>query len=289
MKLKSFAKINLGLEVLRKREDGYHDIRTLFQSISLYDEIEAEKLKDRRIIIAGTGEKIPCDERNLMHRAASVLQRRFSVNKGILFKIKKNIPIGKGLGGGSSNAAVALLLLNKLWEIKTDFVTLDAVAKQIGADVPYFLRGGFCLGTNRGDKIYPLKDLPCFYCLLIFPEFPISTAYIYSNHRVDSLTSGDKESKIIKFLEKQIFSILENDLEETIFRPYPQLADLKQILLKEGAEVSLVSGTGSTIFGIFSSRQQAERARSKLGRTWTAMIVETVGRNRYREESLAGV
>ncbi|MFW6160088.1 MAG: 4-(cytidine 5'-diphospho)-2-C-methyl-D-erythritol kinase [Acidobacteriota bacterium] len=289
MKIKSFAKINLGLEVLGKRSDGYHDIRTLFQSVSLYDELEAETLEDERIVISGTGENIPWDRSNLICQAARLLQKQFAVGKGAFFRVKKNIPPGKGLGGGSSNAAMVLFFLNKLWDIKADPVTINEIARQIGADVPYFLRGGLCLGTERGDVVSPLQDKAGFYCLLIFPEFRISTHYIYQQHLSCSLTSDYKDSKIIRFLAENKFSILENDLEETVFRSHPQLADMKQTLLSQGAELSMISGTGSTVFGIFLSRQQAARAREKLGQAWHAVIVEPVDRTRYWEECHAGV
>ena len=253
MRIKSFAKINLGLEVIRKREDNYHEIRTLFQTIDFSDTLQFLPASNNKILLKGNDGSIPWDKENLIFKAAALLKERFSISEGIEIHTKKNIPPGKGLGGGSSNAAMTLFALNKVWDLHLERKELVELGKMLGADVPFFLEGGLCLGLDRGDNIIPLPDLEAILCILALPSFSILTAQVYSKFR-SSLTSEDKDSKIIRFLEDRKFGVLENRLEETIFSLYPQLKVIRSLLRRQGSELSLVSGTGSAVFGLFRDK-----------------------------------
>lgn len=286
MKARSFAKINLGIEILGRREDGYHEIRTLFQTIDLCDTLDFFPLADRKVRLSGTDPSVPWDENNLVFRAARLLQQSFPDAGGAEVRVRKNIPAGRGLGGGSGNAALALYALNKMWDLGLDLRRLHPLARQLGADVPFFLEGGLCLGQARGDEVSPLDDLPLLYCVIALPSFPVSTAEIYGRMR---LTSTVKDSKINRFLARGEFGRLENRLEETIFSLYPRLRAIKRSFLRQGAILSLVSGTGSAVFGLFEEREIAARALAVMGRTEQTLLVETVSRERYWKSATAGV
>lgn len=288
MRIKSFAKINLGLEVRGKREDNYHEVRTLLQTINFFDVLEFRSIGQDKILLKGDDKTISWERENLIFRAALLLKEQFQVSKGIEINVTKNIPPGKGLGGGSSNAAMTLHVLNKSWGLRLGKKALKNLGKQLGADVPFFLEGGLCLGLERGDEITPLSDTATLSCLLILPSFSIQTAHIYS-HFALSLTSHDKDSKIIKFLDNREFNLLENRLEETIFRFYPQLKAIKRLLRDQGSELPLVSGTGSAVFGLFLEQEKAEQALRKVKKDYTSLLVETLPRERYWRSLKTGV
>jgi len=286
MKYRSFAKINLGIEVLGKREDGYHEIRTIFQAVDFGDVLDFRPLGGREIRLSGTDASIPWDGRNLVYRAAALLQQDYPGAGGVEVRVTKNVPAGKGLGGGSSNAAITLYALNRLWELGLEKSRLQEYGRRLGADVPYFLEGGLCLGEGRGDVITPLPDLPVFYCVLALPSFPILTSDVYGRLR---LTSPAEASKMSRFLARREFGRLENKLEETVFSLYPRLKAIKSSFLHKEAVLSLVSGTGSAVFGLFEDRDKAARALADIGRTEEALLAETLSRERYWKRATAGV
>ncbi len=288
MRIKSFAKINLGLEVIGKRKDGYHEVRTLLQAVDYFDVLELRSTPDNRITLHGDDPALSWGEDNLIFRAALLLKKNFRVSKGVEIRVTKTIPHGKGLGGGSSNAAMTLYALNKHWGLGVEKKALMEFGKELGADVPFFLEGGLCLGTGRGDDIVPVPDLDPLPCLLVFPEFSISTFSIYGQFQLP-LTSHSKDSKIIKFLDNRELGSLENELEETVFRPHPQLKVIKNLFRNHGAELSLVSGTGSAVFGLFSDKGKAEQVLEELGKSYPSLLVETLSRERYQEIIKLGV
>ena len=288
MNIKSFAKINLGIEVLRKRADGYHEIRTLFQTIRFFDEIDFKPRRDGRITLCGDREDVPWDERNLIHRAARLLKEKYGVDRGVGISVTKRIPPGKGLGGGSSNAAVTIWALNRVWSLGLNKAGLMALGRTLGADVPYFLEGGLCLGEGRGDRVRPLDDFPPLPCCLVFPPFAISTAEAYGRCR-PRLTSGSEPSKITQFLARKDFGLLENDLEAAAFELNPRLKDFKNLFRRDETLLSLVSGSGSTVFALFPDRDKAGRVFKDAQREATALLVETLPREQYWKELVAGV
>ena len=287
MTVRSFAKINLGLEIVRKRPDGYHDIRTLFQTVSLADEIDLEAAPDGVLDLAGDDAAIAWDRTNLVHRAARLLQGGAGTARGAKITVRKRIPAGRGLGGGSSNAATTLLGLNGLWALGLGAGDLARLARGLGADVPYFLQGGLCLGEEIGDRLTPLPDLAPLACLFVFPPFPIATPSIYAG--VDgSLTSPGKVSKIMRFLESGDFGLLENDLEHVIFRAHPELERWTGFFRDQGALVSQVSGSGSAVYGLFPDTASAEAARRRLPGETDVRLAATLPRESYWAQLGAG-
>jgi 4-diphosphocytidyl-2-C-methyl-D-erythritol kinase len=287
LKIKSFAKINLGLEVLGKRADGYHDLRTLYQSVNLFDQLTFKPGGGEGIVLGGSDSRIPWDERNLIFRAAAELKKRFGIARGIEIWVDKNIPSGQGLGGGSSNAAVTLYALNRLWELDVGKNELAKTGKALGADVPYFLEGGLCLGTGRGDELVLLEDMIPRSCLLYLPDISLLTARVYG--QLPPLTSEDKESRINKFLNNLEFRILENGLEETVFGIHPQLRDIKCLFYELGSELSLVSGSGAAVFGLFQDKEKALGIYERLKNKYPLCLVETLSRARYWDSIEVGV
>jgi 4-diphosphocytidyl-2-C-methyl-D-erythritol kinase len=288
MRYRSFAKINLGIEVLGKRDDGYHEIRTLFQTVSLFDQLTFFPRARNEIILKGDDKTIPWNGANLIHKAAVLLKQRHGIETGVEIHVTKKIPAGKGLGGGSSNAAITLLALNQLWRLQLEKEAFRDLGVLLGADVPFFFEGGLCLGQGIGEDLDVLEDLdPCF-CVLAFPSFSISTASAYNGFSA-SLTSQDKDSKIIKFLDSRDLGFLENDLEEIAFRTHPQIKAIKNLIQKQGSELCLMSGSGSAVFGLFRQKEMAEKTRRMLEREQSAVVVTTLSRADYWRELRTGV
>jgi 4-diphosphocytidyl-2-C-methyl-D-erythritol kinase len=288
MRIRSFAKINLGLEIVRRRSDGYHDIRTLFQSVDFFDTLEFVNRNDGEISLRGTDSSVLWDEENLIYQAASLLKKRAGQGLGVDIFVEKNIPAGKGLGGGSSNAAMTLYALNELWGLALQKETLMRLGRTLGADVPYFLMGGLCLGTGRGDDLKPLADLDPMPCLLVLPGQFLSTASVYNRVPVP-LTSKDKGSKIMQFLKRRDFRPLQNDLEEIVFRIQPQIKALKSVIQNLRPELSLISGSGSAVFGLFKEKETPSALLDKPVEGGAALLVETLSRERYWSGIRAGV
>lgn len=286
--LESFAKINLGIEILGKRHDGYHEIRTLFQTVDLFDLLTFCSLPRDTVILRGDDRTIPWDSSNLIHKAASLLKSRYAIEAGAEIHVTKNIPPGKGLGGGSSNAAVTLLALNELWRLGLEKKTLRKLGALLGADVPFFFEGGLCLGRGKGEDLTLQKDLDSYACVIALPSLLISTASVYERLPA-SLTSRHKDSKIIKFLDSRDLGLLENDLEETVFRTYPQIEAIKNLIQEQGSELTLMSGSGSAVFGLFRDRKKAERTLILLRKVQEAVVVSTLSRADYSKRLLTGV
>ncbi|MFC2160298.1 4-(cytidine 5'-diphospho)-2-C-methyl-D-erythritol kinase [Acidobacteriota bacterium] len=287
MRVRSFAKINLGLEVIRKRPDNYHDLLTLFQCVDLCDILDFVPNAQGKICLKGKHPELPWDKKNIIYQAAALLKERFHVSSGVEIHVRKNIPVGGGLGGGSSNAAMTLHSLNTIWDLRCSKEELEDVGRMLGADIPYFLNGGLCLGQGKGDELIPIEDLDPFYCVLVFPELSIMTSSIYK--RLSTLTSEDKKSKIIKFLNNLEYGSLENGLEETIFFVHPQLREIKRLFYKMGAELSLVSGSGSTVFGLFLQEKKALEAYNRLKKTVSLSLVKPLSRAQYWDSINVGV
>ena len=277
----SRAKINLCLEVLGLRKDGYHDICSVFQSVSLRDRLVFRPRSDDRILLSCDRKGIPLGRKNLVVRAAELLRSRI-VDSGLgsgrplgaSISLRKKIPAGAGLGGGSSNAAATLRALLKLWKIKGfRDADLTDLAAEIGSDVPFFLTGGTCLITGRGERIKRLQALPKLHLVIIFPGGPVSTAWAYS--RINSaLTKRPKYSKIWLGLVQgrpdavAVSRSLHNDLERAVLPEHPAISRAKDGLAGAGALNSLMSGSGSAVFGIFPDRASARKAWRLLSRRW---------------------
>jgi len=287
MTVRSFAKINLGLEIVGRRPDGYHDIRTLFQTVTLADELDIAPAPDGRFELSGDDPSIAWDASNLVARAARLLRAETGTGRGARTAVRKTVPAGRGLGGGSSNAAAALVALDRFWDLGLGTARLAPLAGRLGADVPFFLHGGLCLGEGIGDRLTPLPDLAPLPCLFVVPPYPIPTPSIYAG--VDpALTSPGKVSKIERFLGSGDFGLLENDLERVIFRAHPELERWTCFFRERGALVSQVSGSGSAVYGLFPDTASAEAARRRLPDGTDARFAATLPRESYWAQLGAG-
>ena len=267
MKIYSPAKINLRLEVLKKREDGYHEIRGIFQKINLADEIEVSLSRVEGITLFCSDPELPTGEDNLAFKAALLILSQTRKKAGIRITIDKKIPLSSGLGGGSSNAASVLVALNSLMKLNLSSEMIMVMGRRLGADVPFFLfPKKTALAAGIGEKLEAMVLKPRLYLVLVNPGIPISTAFAYQRLNRE-LTKRTKD--IINIPTKiegltDLLPLLSNDFEEVIFPLYPEIKEIKERLVREGAEGSLMSGSGSTVFGIFAGRREALRAYQRL-------------------------
>jgi 4-diphosphocytidyl-2-C-methyl-D-erythritol kinase len=253
MKLLAPAKVNLYLEVLSKREDNYHNIQTIFQSISLYDTLIFSKRDDEEINI-DCNLDIPFKE-NLIYRACQILREYSGYSRGIDIVLRKRIPLSSGLGGGSSDAATTLLGLNRIWNLKLRREELFRLGEKLGADVPYFILKGTVFAEGIGSKLTLLNPLSKTWLVLICPKLEISTKWVYENTKI-KLTKKRLNIKIyLKSYKQNFISLLKNSLEEVVIRRHPFLEEIKRKLLEQGAVGSLMSGSGPTIFGIVPDKE----------------------------------
>ena len=287
-RLRALAKLNLELKVLPQRPDGYHELRTIFQTISLADRQDIEYLPGRKTKIA-----VECDVAipdNLAERAAAMVMEETGARGLVQISLLKRIPMGGGLGGGSSDAAAVLLALPVLAGRVIPLPRLIDIAGQLGSDVPFFLLGGTAVGLGRGAEIYPLPDYPAHHALVLVPQLHVSTAEAY--RALDPKLTSLRASPIINSFQSRAWnpagmlsapglSFCENDFEGVVFERHPELKSLKSKLQRTGAKFAMLTGSGAALFGIYESRQEAWRAAGSF-KDVTAFPVELVSRNRYR-------
>ena len=254
MRLKSYAKINLILNVLGKRNDGYHDILTVFQHIDLADNIALENHSQKKITISCNIKELE-NEKNLCYKTARLLLDNFGIEKGVAIRIDKKIPLGSGLSGGSSNAAVVLKGLNSLWNLNIPLPDLMKIGQEIGMDVGFHLVGGTCLGSGRGEIIKKLKNLDRHYLVLIYPGFEISSKNMYANLRYDLIAGSQNHQRLPEFLKTYDLCFLNNDFEYTIKELYPEIYAVKEKL----GPNALLSGSGSCVFGLYKIQDEAQK------------------------------
>ena len=284
--LPAFAKINLDLRVLGTRPDGFHDLKTVFQSLALFDTVTVTA---RRGPLAVTCDEpdIPTDRRNLVWKAASLLHR---VNTGkstpprdIAIDLRKRVPSEAGLGGGSANAAMTLLALNALWKMELTPDSLARIGGRLGADVPYFMIGGTALGLGRGDDIYPLSDMPPVHVVILRPGFGVATADAYGWFD-EELRRPLKEpaARAMPAGWPAWSFTLRNDLEIPVVRHHPAIGRIKQSLIDAGAAFAAMSGSGSAVFGLFERAEAARRTANDLARPgWLSLHTRTLTRKEY--------
>jgi len=265
--LRSFAKINLGLHVLGKREDGYHELRTLFQVIDFHDLLTIERTRKFGIDFESDSPGIN-PQSNLVVDAIQAVCRLAGFQPRFRVRLKKKIPLGGGMGGGSSNAASVIWGLNRLLKLNLPIGDMLDLGGGLGSDICFFLVGGLALGIGRGSEVYPLPDLPRRTLLLAVPSFPVSTPHAYSRLSL-ALTKTHKISKIPVFCSDCLDYLgqskqIRNDFEQVVFEDYPSLRRLRGQLLKGGAEMAAMTGSGSVVYGVFNSRQVRDRAISEL-------------------------
>jgi 4-diphosphocytidyl-2-C-methyl-D-erythritol kinase len=291
VRVPAYAKLNLGLRVLYRRPDGYHELRTVFQTISLADRLEIAFKPSRvtRIEIEGTPEIVD----NLVGRACKLTLEDLKIHADVSFYLKKKIPMGAGLGGGSSDAAAVLLALPVLAGKTLPPDRLLAIASELGSDVPFFLHGGTALGLGRGEELYPLPDRPVTRGLLVVPPVHSSTAEAYRDLS-PTLTSIRLQNKLFKFqqeiwqqeirpgsAEGDVATVDENDFEEVVFARHPELKQIKQRLRRFGAKPAAMTGSGSAVFGVFADASQLDRARKSFPDS-TVFSISFLSRAQYR-------
>jgi 4-diphosphocytidyl-2-C-methyl-D-erythritol kinase len=286
MRVKSYAKINWALDVLFKREDGFHELRTIYQTVSLHDTLTFTKT-DGAIEIICSDARVPTDETNLVYKAAQALREATGTKAGARIEIEKRIPVAAGMGGGSSNAAATLLGLQKLWQVEMNDRTLTGIAARLGSDVPLFLTGGTLLGIGRGEEVYPLAEVECNDLLLVNPGIAVSTAQAYQ--KLSRLTRQESP-RIIPFAffaAKDIHRLplsAQNDFEAVVLVEHPEIAEVKHSLIELGAQHALMSGSGATVFAVFDNLETSERARDAMrAKGYWSTCAKTINRDEYKK------
>ncbi|HKC64837.1 MAG TPA: 4-(cytidine 5'-diphospho)-2-C-methyl-D-erythritol kinase [Pyrinomonadaceae bacterium] len=288
--LPSFAKINWRLRVLGRRPDGFHELRTIFQTITLHDKLSFTARDDEQLQLTCDSPEIPVDESNLISRAARALLNQFDIRKGASIHLEKNIPVEAGLGGGSSNAAIAMLGLVRLWQIETSKEELTKIGAQLGADVPFFLTGGTALGTGLGTDVKPINEVTAEHLIIVKPAAKVSTAEAYKLINARALTKEDSDTILSiscadeKFEDSHPYA-LHNDFEPVIFKMKPEIERAKSALIEAGARTALLAGSGSSVFGVFDSGQEQERAFESLREqsSWRIIKCATLARSEYKQ------
>jgi 4-diphosphocytidyl-2-C-methyl-D-erythritol kinase len=293
--VRAHAKINLDLRVLGPRLDGYHELRTVYQTIALHDVLECVP-REGPLAIECDAAGVPLDGSNLVWRAAEALWRalrRRTPVRDVLIRLHKNIPLQAGLGGGSADAAAALMALSRLWKVPVRPAQLTDVAATLGADVPFFLAGGTALGLGRGDEVYPLADLPRHWIVLLVPGFGVSTADAYSwydSERDLSRGGGAREPQHVPGPWPSRAAQMINDLEPAIARHHPEIDHMRTALRRAGALAAAMSGSGSAVFGLFQKRADALAAVDGLsGSGWRVILTESLDRGEYARRSRPAV
>lgn len=268
MQMKALAKINLGLDVLRKREDGYHDVRMIMQTISLSDTLTFEKIPEKTIRIHTDAEGIPTDHRNLIWKAAELLMEEFDLKEGLDVVLEKVIPAAAGMAGGSTDAAVTMIAVNDLFHLGLSKEELMERAVKIGADVPYCILGGTALAEGIGEKLTILNQMPDCFIVVAKPPVDVSTALAYGNLQKEDLQAHPELDKQLTALQggnlKELAECMQNAFQKGIESRFPIVKDLCKALKESGAVNAIMSGSGPTVFGVFTEKESAEQAIDNL-------------------------
>ena len=270
LKLKAYGKINLALDVLRKREDGYHDVRMIMQTVGIYDQLELQATRKPGIAVETNLSYLPVNENNLVYQAAKLLMDEFSVKSGIHITLRKFIPVAAGMAGGSSDAASVLFGVNKMFNLGLSREELMKRGVKIGADVPYCLLRGTALSEGIGEKLTPLPAMPQCRVLIVKPGISVSTKLVYENLNINA-RSGDCHPDIdgmVQAIQKQdlqeVAKKFGNVLELVTAKKYPIIEEIKAVMKKNGALNALMSGSGPTVFGLFTDERAAQKAYEEL-------------------------
>lgn len=266
MRLKALAKINLGLDVLRRKEDGYHEVKMIMQTINLHDQIHMKKIEENEIRIRTNLYYLPNNENNLAYKAAKMLKDEFNLPGGVSINLKKVIPVAAGMAGGSSDAAAVLFGMNKMYGLKLSMQELMDRGVKLGADVPYCIMRGTALAEGIGEKLTKLPAMPKCHILIAKPPINVSTKFVYENLHANDLKPEDHPP-----VDAQLEALKEGDLEKLVANmgnvlervtvpEYPVINEIKQLMLDHGALGSMMSGSGPTVFGIFTSYTKAKEA-----------------------------
>lgn len=266
--LKAYGKVNLGLDVLRRREDGYHEVRMIMQTVKVFDRLTFSELKEDTIRISSNLQYLPVNEDNLIYRACALMKEKYQIQTGVHIHLEKHIPVAAGMAGGSADAAASLIAMNKMFGLKVSQKTLMEYGLRLGADVPYCIMRGTALSEGIGEVLTKLPPMPDCYMVIAKPPFSISTKMVYENLHADQLTRHPDIDGMIDSLKRHdlygITERMENVLETVTIKRYPDIAAIKEKMLQEGALNALMSGSGPTVFGIYTEEVQAKAAMQRL-------------------------
>lgn len=290
MRLRALAKINLGLDVVRKREDGYHELRMIMQTINMYDQLEMEISEEAGIHITTNLPFVPTNENNLVYKAAKLLMDEFHVEQGLCVNLQKFIPVAAGMAGGSSDAAAAMIGVNRLFQLGLSVKELMERGVKVGADVPYCLLRGTALAEGIGEKLRALPACPDCYVLIGKPGISVSTKFVYENLHANELKEHPPIDRMLEAIQwhnlNKLADLMGNVLETVTIPRYPVIEEIKNHMKEHGALNAMMSGSGPTVFGLFDDRQMAEYAcealrESRLAKT---VFLTTVFNNRGRRK-----
>lgn len=261
---KAYAKINLGLDVLKRRPDGYHEVKMIMQTVGIYDELSFAKSEEPGIHLTVNNEELPCDKNNLIYKAAELVMSTYDIKEGVKISLCKNIPIAAGMAGGSTDAAAVFHGMKELFDLPMDIEEMKKLGVKIGADVPYCMVGGTALSEGIGEILTTLPAPPKAYLVIAKPDINVSTKFVYENLHADTLTCHpDIDGMVLSLKESSLKGItdrLGNVLETVTVKEYPIITEIKDTLKENGAENALMSGSGPTVFGIFKEEETARRA-----------------------------
>ncbi|WJP97748.1 4-(cytidine 5'-diphospho)-2-C-methyl-D-erythritol kinase [Macrococcus bovicus] len=262
------AKINLTLDTLYKRDDGYHEVEMIMTTVDLNDRLTLEKRADKKIVLKVEHRYVPTDHRNLAYKAAKLMIERYQLDRGVTITLDKTIPIAAGLAGGSSDAAATFRGMNRLFELNLSLETLSELAAEIGSDIPFCVYGKTALCTGRGEKLQPLPKPPAAWVVLAKPDISVSTADVYGALRIDEKGEKIATEDCVRALEEGNYSLLVNSLgnrlEEVTIDMHPIIQTLKETMLKAGIDATMMSGSGPTVYGLASKERQAKSVVNAL-------------------------
>lgn len=266
--IRAMGKINLGLDVVRRMENGYHQVKMVMQTVNVYDELAFLRKKEKGIRIETDVPGVPVDKRNLIYKAASLLESRYPFPEGVSVRLVKQIPMAAGMAGGSADAAATFVGLNRLFSLGLSQETLQEMAVHVGADVPYCITGGTKLSEGIGEILSPLPSAPSCAVLLAKPEIDVSTKYVYENLHLETLTKHPDIDGLTEAIHRQdlqdMAGYMENVLETVTGKDYPVIGKIEKLMKENGAIAALMSGSGPTVFGIFEEEKAAKKAAGLL-------------------------
>jgi len=281
IEVKAYGKINLGLDVLNRRSDGYHEVKMLMQSIELHDVVYIRTTENRAIELSCDSQWVPSGRGNIAYKAAELMLERYNIKNGVKIIIKKNIPVAAGLAGGSSNAAAVIKGFNKIFELKLSSKEMMELGREIGADVPFCIMGGTMLAEGIGELLTVLKPLKDVNLLLVKPRIGVSTAWVFNSLKLEGIIEHPEIDALVKATEQGSIDYLAknmiNVLETVTISKHPVIGKIKNELLRNGALGSMMSGSGPTVFGIYIDRQTAVKAFHQIKRNnWECILTHTI-------------
>lgn len=270
LSLSANAKINLGLDVLRRREDGYHEVKMVMQTVGICDRLDFTRLSEDCIRVSTNKEELPCDGHNLIYRAAKLMKETYGISEGVSVVLQKNIPIAAGMAGGSTDAAATIHGMDQLFGLELSLAEKQRLGVKIGADVPYCLMGGTALSEGIGELLTALPAVPKAYLVIAKPDINVSTKFVYENLHANSLTEHPDIDGMVESIcrgdLKGITDRMENVLETVTVKHHPVIEEMKAFLKEQGAMNALMSGSGPTVFGVFEKEETAKAAYEAMVR-----------------------